>query len=43
MSYKYKYKIFTFSDGTHGYGDFDDWSNIDFGFFKNTHFEWVKI
>jgi nitrous oxidase accessory protein len=42
MNYKYKYKIFTFSDGTHGYGDFDDWSNIDFGFFKNTHFEWVK-
>ena len=42
MSYKYKYKIFTFSDGTHGYGDFDDWSNIDFGFFKNTYFESPK-
>jgi len=39
MNYKYKYKIFTFSDGTHGYGDFDDWGNLDFAFFKNTHFE----
>ena len=38
MNYKYKYKIFTFSDGTHGYGDFDDWSNLDFAFFKNSHF-----
>jgi len=42
MNYKYKYKIFTFSDGTHGYGDFDDWSNLDFTFFKNTHFELNK-
>jgi len=42
MNYKYKYKIFTFSDGTHGFGDFDDWSNIDFAFFKNTHFELPK-
>ena len=39
MNYKYKYKIFTFSDGSHGYGDFDDWGNLDFSFFKNTHFE----
>ncbi len=39
MNYKYKYKIFTFSDGTHGYGDFDDWSNINFAFFKNSYFK----
>ena len=31
-----------YSDGTHGYGDFDDWDNLDFTFFKNTHFEWPK-
>jgi parallel beta-helix repeat protein len=38
MNYRYKYKIFTFSDGSHGYGDFDDWSYLDFAFFKNSHF-----
>lgn len=42
MNYRYKYKIFTFSDGTHGYGDFDDLSNLDFSFFKNSHFELLK-
>ncbi|MDH7506610.1 MAG: pectinesterase family protein [Candidatus Thermoplasmatota archaeon] len=39
MNYKYKYKIFTFSDGTHGFGDFNDWNNLDFSFFKNTCFK----
>jgi len=43
MNYNYKYWIFTYSDGTHGKGDFDDWSNLNFNFFKNTHFEWPKI
>jgi hypothetical protein len=38
MNYHYKYKIFTFSDGANGRGDFDDWSNLDYGFFKNTDF-----
>ncbi len=31
-----------YSDGTQGYGDFDDWDNLDFTFFKNTYFEWPK-
>ena len=39
MNYYWKYKIFSFSDGSHGRGDFDDWSAIDFSFFKNSHFE----
>ncbi len=38
MNYRYTYKILDFSDGSHGVGDFDDWSNFDFSFFKNTHF-----
>jgi len=42
MNYYYKYKIFSFSDGTNGLGDYDDWSNLDFSFFKNSHFEWPK-
>jgi parallel beta-helix repeat protein len=36
MNYRYKYKIFSFSDGGNGRGDFNDWYNIDFSFFKNT-------
>jgi len=42
MNYKYKYSIFTFSDGSHGYGDFDDISNLDFYFFKNSNFKLLK-
>jgi hypothetical protein len=42
MNYKYKYKIFTFSDGTQGYGDFNDWNKLDFSFFKNTYFEYLN-
>ena len=42
MNYRYTWMILDYSDGTHGYGDFDDWSNLDFTFFKNTHFEWPK-
>jgi len=38
MNYRYKYKIFTYSNGTHGRGDFDDWENLDFSFFKNSKF-----
>jgi parallel beta-helix repeat protein len=38
MNYLYKYRIFSYSDGTHGYGDFDDWGNINLSFFKNTNF-----
>jgi parallel beta-helix repeat protein len=39
MNYYYKYNIFSYSDGTHGTGDFDDWENLDFSFFKNSSFE----
>jgi len=38
MNYLHTYKIIDFSDGSHGRGDFDDWNNFDFSFFKNTHF-----
>lgn len=42
LNYLYTYIIIDYSDGTHGRNDFDDWSNLDFYFFKNTHFEWPK-
>lgn len=42
MHYGYKYEMFSYSDGTNGRGDFDDWGNLDFSFFKNSHFEWPK-
>ncbi|MBS3801874.1 MAG: right-handed parallel beta-helix repeat-containing protein [Candidatus Thermoplasmatota archaeon] len=38
MNYYYTYRILGFSDGTHGPYDFDDWSHMDYSFFKNTHF-----
>ena len=39
MNYWYKYRTFSYSDGTHGYGDFDDYGHLDYGFFKNTQFD----
>jgi len=42
MNYRYTYRIIDYSDGYHGKGDYKDWSNLDFEFFKNTHFEWPK-
>ena len=42
MNYYFKYKTFSYSDGTHGFGDFDDWQHLDFTFFKDSHFEWPK-
>ena len=42
MNYMYTYSILDYSDGSRGINDFDDWGNIDFTFFKNTHFEWPK-
>lgn len=39
MNYWYTYRILGFSDGTHGPYDFNDWSHMDFSFFKNTHFD----
>ncbi|UCF12097.1 MAG: hypothetical protein JSW06_08650, partial [Thermoplasmatales archaeon] len=38
MSYRYTWQILDYSDGSHGRGDFNDWSNLDFDFFKNTHY-----
>jgi parallel beta-helix repeat protein len=40
MNYRYSYSILDFSDGDNGKVDFDDWTNMEFDFFKNTHFEW---
>lgn len=34
MNYRYTYKIFDYSDGTHGPLDHDDWSNLDFSYFE---------
>ena len=42
MNYYYKFKTFSYSDGTHGFGDFDDWEHLDFSFFKDSRFEWQK-
>jgi parallel beta-helix repeat protein len=38
MNYFYKYKLFTYSDGTNGPGDFNDWEALNFHFFKNSDF-----
>jgi len=43
MNYLYTYRTLSYSDGSHGRGDFDDWDTLDFLFFKNTHFEWPKL
>ncbi len=42
MNYRYVYSIMGYSNGSNGKGDFDDWSNLDFSFFKNTNFELIK-
>ncbi len=34
MNYRYTYKIFDYSDGSHGIRDFDDWSAIDLSYFE---------
>ncbi len=39
MNYFYKFKVLSFSDGTHGRGDFNDWENMDLKFFKNSDFK----
>ncbi len=38
MNYWYKYRTFSYSDGTHGPGDFNDYRYLNFSFFKNTLF-----
>jgi len=39
MNYRYVYLLLGFSDGTNGKGDFDDYNNLDWGFFKNSDFD----
>jgi nitrous oxidase accessory protein NosD len=38
MNYLYKYRVLSFSDGSHGRWDFNDWSHLNFSFFKDTSF-----
>lgn len=42
MNYRYTYFLLDFSDGDNGKIDYNDWGNMEFNFFKNTHFEWPK-
>lgn len=34
MNYKYAYSILDYSDGTNGFGDYDDWGNLDLTYFQ---------
>lgn len=34
MNYQYTYYHFDYSDGSHGWNDFDDWSTIDLSYFE---------
>ena len=34
MNYQYTYYRFDYSDGTNGWGDYDDWSNINLSYFE---------
>ena len=38
MNYLYKYRVLSFSDGSRGYGDFNDWDHLNFSFFKDSSF-----
>jgi hypothetical protein len=40
LNYLYTYALMDFSDGSRGPGDYDDWGNLDFSFFKNTSFKY---
>lgn len=40
MNYHYTYTLFDYSDGSHGRGDYNDWENLNFTFFKNTDFSY---
>jgi hypothetical protein len=39
MNYWYKFRLYTYSDGTHGLGDFNDWEDMDLHFFKDSSFK----
>jgi hypothetical protein len=34
MNYRYTFTILDYSNGSHGFGDYDDWGNLDFTFFQ---------
>ncbi|MCJ7570918.1 MAG: hypothetical protein MUO82_03450 [Candidatus Thermoplasmatota archaeon] len=34
MNYQYTYRIFDYSDGSHGWNDYNDWENIDLKYFE---------
>ena len=34
MNYQYTYRIFDYSDGSHGWNDYNDWENIDLTYFE---------
>ncbi len=34
MNYRYTYSLLDYSDGSHGKRDYDDWENIDLGYFE---------
>ncbi|RLF38265.1 MAG: hypothetical protein DRN03_00085 [Thermoplasmata archaeon] len=38
MNYEYAWFILNYSDGSHGKGDFNDWSNLDLSYFKRENF-----
>ena len=38
MNYRYAWQLIDYSDGSHGEGDFDDWSHIDPAFFEKNFF-----
>jgi parallel beta-helix repeat protein len=42
LNYRYVFTILDYSDGKNGFEDFNDWANLDYGFFKNTHFKLPK-
>jgi hypothetical protein len=35
MNYRYTYHLLDYSDGTHGKRDYDDWGNLDLGYFEH--------
>jgi nitrous oxidase accessory protein len=39
LNYQKYLNILSYSDGSNGKNDFDDWANLDFSFFKETDFE----
>jgi parallel beta-helix repeat protein len=38
MNYRYKYRLLSYSDGSPGSGDFNDWEHLDFKFFQDSSF-----